>query len=328
MKSSDQVRPSSRRGASGAWSRLKPVREDILESYGLPSKGETRLNDFKTQEVYFNRIIERYMKLCALNREELDRLFASVSSAKAASASPVDTLNSSLSSLLLSKHAPPSHASTGTGSSSAGAGIPRNAFTPSIEELATVLAALRKLREAITASNRSDNFAQRAYFFAIHVSILCRDWSSYLPSLHSLLQHIHPRNALAPHDLKEYVGLLILDQACRQADVAGARATKVLYGYKDWRVEGVLRALVMDDYVGFWRCKRAVDGYQRSVMEFAEGGVRVHALKCLGRSYMSADRRFVERCTDRKWEELAKDGVGWELSADGERVLIKKPKGT
>ena len=48
MKSSDPIRPSSRRGASGAWNRLKPVREDVLESYGLPSKGETRysLNSF------------------------------------------------------------------------------------------------------------------------------------------------------------------------------------------------------------------------------------------------------------------------------------------
>jgi len=42
MKSSDPIRPSSRRGASGAWNRLKPVREDPLETYGLPSKGETR----------------------------------------------------------------------------------------------------------------------------------------------------------------------------------------------------------------------------------------------------------------------------------------------
>ncbi len=318
MKSLDPMRPSSRRAASGAWNRLKPVREDLLDQYGLPSKGETRLNDFKTQQIYLDRIIERYMKLCALNREELDRLFASVSSA-----SVNNSLSSSFSSLSLSKHAPPS-----ANASTASVAIPPNAFTPSMNELATVLSALRKLREAITASNRCDNFARRAYFFAIHVAVLCHDWSSYLPALSALLTHIHPRNPLAPHDLKEYVGLLILDQACRQSDLALARATKIAYGYRDWRVEGVLRSLVMDDYVAFWRLRRAVDGYQRSVMEFAEGNVRVHALKCLGRSYMSADRRFVERCTDRQWNELVKDGVGWELSADGEKVVIKKPKGS
>jgi hypothetical protein len=303
------------------------------------------LNDFKTQEIYFNRIIERYMKLCALNRDELDRLFTSVS---IPSTNPTDTttkstaptanskLTSSFSSLSLSKHAPPEAqhqptrrpplASTSTNTTTHHP-IPQKAFAPSINELATVLASLRKLREAITASSRSDAFALRAYTFAIHVSILCHDWSSYLPSLLSLLSKIHPVNPLSPSTLHECVGLLILDQACRQSDYAGARATKLAYGYKDWRVEKVLRCLVADDYVGFWRVRRSVDGYQRSVMEWADGGVRVHALKCLGRAYLSADRGFVERVTERRWEELVSEGVGWELSADGERVLIKKPKG-
>jgi hypothetical protein len=70
-----------------------------------------------------------------------------------------------------------------------------------------------------------------------------------------------------------------------------------------------------------------VDGYQRSVVEWADGGMRVHALKCLGRSYFSAERGFVERVADRRWEELVSDGVGWELSADGERVVIRRAKG-
>lgn len=273
--------------------------------------------------MYFNRIIERYMKLCALNRDELDRLFASVSSSKL-SRSNDTSMSASFSSLALSKHAPPEHQSTNT--TTTNPTIPRNAFKPSIDELATVLAALRKLREAITASNRCDNFARRAYFFAIHVSILCHDWASYVPALHALLQKIHPRNALAPHDLKEYVGLLILDQACRQADYAGARATKLFYAYTDFRVEGVLRALVEDNWVAFWRLRRSVDGYQRSVMEFAEQGVRIHALKCLGKSYMSADRAFVERSADRGWEHLVEDGVGWDLM--GDKVVIRKVKGS
>lgn len=325
MKSSDPVRPSSRRGASGAWNRLKPVREDPLETYGLPSKGETRLNDFKTQETYFNRIIERYMKLCALNREELNTLFASISSTHGASV-PAPTLttniNASFSSLSLSKYAPkpPPTPTPPTAS------IPPNALTPSINELATVLASLRKLREAITASNRCDAFALRAYFFAIHVSILCADWSSYLPALHALLSKLHPRNPLPPHDLREYVGLLILDQCCRQADYAGARATKAYYGYKDWRVEGVMAALVQDNWTRFWRLRRGVDGYQRAVMAWAEKSVRVHVLKCVGRSYLSVERAWLESVTEKTWEQLVDERVGWELV--GERVVVRKPRGS
>lgn len=120
---------------------------------------------------------------------------------------------------------------------------------------------------------------------------------------------------------------MVLDQACRQSDYAGARATKVLYKFEDRRVEAVLKALVSDDWVTFWRTRRSVDGYQRAVMGWAEGRVRLHALKCLGKAYMRADRRFVERVTERRWEELAKDGVGWELLNEGEVVVIQKPKG-
>lgn len=54
MKPSDPTRPSSRRGASGAWNRLKPVREDVLESYGLPSKGETRYASFSEDDASAN----------------------------------------------------------------------------------------------------------------------------------------------------------------------------------------------------------------------------------------------------------------------------------
>jgi hypothetical protein len=263
------------------------------------------------------------MKLCALNREELDRLFASVSSTQVAST----TLTSSFSSLSLTKP-------TGGLSSSQYASAPaaedrlptRTTPQPSIDELATVLQALRKLREAITASTRTDVFARRAYYFNIHVAILCHDWESYVPALHSLLNTLHPRNPLPPHDLRDFVGLQILDQACRQSDHAGARATKVLYNYSDRRVEAVMRALVADDWISFWRMRKSVDGYQRSVMEWADGRVRVHALKCLGRAYMRADRRFVERCAEREWDELVRDGVGWEL-VDGDKVVIQKPKG-
>lgn len=41
-KADNAVRPSARRGPSGAWSRLKPAVIDPLDAYGLPSKGETR----------------------------------------------------------------------------------------------------------------------------------------------------------------------------------------------------------------------------------------------------------------------------------------------
>ena len=74
------------------------------------------------------------MRLCAINDKQLDELFASVNQ------NPHQTL--------------------------IGLRISETTFSsPSITELSTVLAALRKLREAITATSRKDAFARRAYFF-------------------------------------------------------------------------------------------------------------------------------------------------------------------
>jgi hypothetical protein len=40
---------------------------------------------------------------------------------------------------------------------------------------------------------------------------------------------------------------------------------------------------------------------------------------------LNADRVFVERSADAKWEELIKSGVGWQLQENGV-VVIRKPK--
>ncbi|KAF2202354.1 hypothetical protein GQ43DRAFT_455135 [Delitschia confertaspora ATCC 74209] len=307
MRSTEQRPSSSRRGASGAWNRLKPVRDDPLETYGLPSKGENRLNDFKAQELYYNKIVERYMKFCAASSggDDLNKQFASLK------------LRPSTSSII----SPPS-TSESVPIPPPVSGRPSQA---SGNELATIIASLRKLREAITATSRRDHFAQRAYIFNIHAAILCKDWESYSPALLSLLNVIHPQTPLPSAELHEYVGYLILDLACRQSDITAAYTAKLKYGYTDRRVELVLKALVSDNWVVFWKMKRAVDGYQRRIMEYAEQEMRLHALKCLGRAYMSADRQYVERCADRRWPDLLNDGVGWQLE-DGDKVIIRTPK--
>lgn len=198
-------------------------------------------------------------------------------------------------------------------------------------ELEMVLSAMRKLREAIVASHRVDRFAQRAYIFIIHASILSRAWESYLPALLYLLQNIHENTPMTTSEFNEFAGLHILDVACRQGDLATAfrKKSKVEYGYHDptGRVDSLLKALVMDDWVTFWRLSKRVEGYQKRIMEFKEEDIRIHALKCMGRSYFTADRSFIEKCTGRSWEELVKkNGVGWELQEDGEKVVIRVPK--
>ena len=201
----------------------------------------------------------------------------------------------------------------------------RTSSTERPNDMPNILLAMRKLREGILGSRRRDQFAQRAYMFIIHATILTKHWESYQPALLYLLYEIHPRTPLSIPELQEFVGYRILDLACRQYELVDAFAVKLDFGHRDRKVATVLRSLVHDDWVRFWRTRRAVDGYQRAIMEFATERMRLHALKCVGRSYMVADKAFVERTGDSSWENLVKGGVGWELQETG-NVLIRKPK--
>ncbi|KAI9734686.1 MAG: hypothetical protein M1834_002288 [Cirrosporium novae-zelandiae] len=292
--------PNPRR-PSAAWSRLKGPPSDPLENIGLP------LLDFKTQETYYTKIVERYMKFCASHGSNerphgLDKAFASLSLVPepSALATTIVDLKASTSSI------------------------------PTLEnitsaELSTIMMAMRKLREAIVASGRTDVFAQRAYVFIIRATILTKHMESYHPAILHLLHVIHPVTPLPSPEAHEFVGYYILDLACRLHELGDAYRVRHIYNLQDRLVDAVLDALVHDNWFTFWRLRRAVDGYQKRLLEWTEDDMRIHALKCLGRSYMGASKAYIERCTDREWEVLQKNNrVGWEL--DGEKVIIRRPK--
>lgn len=197
-------------------------------------------------------------------------------------------------------------------------------YDTSSATLSLLTMSMRKLREGILASHRIDAFTTQVYIFIIRLSILLRQWESYHPALLHLLNNMHPRRPLSKLELGEFAGYLVLDLACRQGDLAKAQETRVRYGV-DGKVGKVVRAVVYDDYVGFWRLMRAVDGHRAKIMEYAEENMRLHALKCIGRAYFQVPKEFVEHMTNAKWEVLVeKYKVGWELQ--GEEVIIRKPK--
>lgn len=255
-----------------------------------------RLLDLKVQESYYNEIVKRYMAFCAStgSRDELETQFASLSLTEDADR---QALKASVGSAKMSNRS---------------------------QELSTILFAMRKVREAIVATHRADTFAQRAYIFIIHAAILTKHMESYHPALTYLLNTIHPRRPLSSTELQEFVGYQVLDLACRQYDLAAAYALKNKHKFRDRRVSEVVNAMAHDNWFQFWRIRRLVDGYQKKLMEWAEEGMRLHALKCLGRSYLSADKSYVEKCAERSWESLKRDGVGWELQ--GQTVIIRRPK--
>lgn len=258
---------------------------------------QDRLHDHVNQESFFSTIVQRYMKFCASTGggEPLEAAFASM-------------------------------AITDTSTAQKRPALPhRPSATERPNDLPNILMAMRKLREGILGSRRFDTFAQRAYVFIIHASILTRQWESYQPSLLHLLNSIHPRTPLSSSELQEFAGYQILDLACRQDDISEALIVRERFAHTDRRTMTIINSLIRDDWPRFWRLRRAVDGYQRALMQFAEERIRLHALKCIGRSYMSADKLYIERCADSSWVDLVKTGIGWQLQDNG-NVIIRKPK--
>ncbi|KAK3399860.1 hypothetical protein B0T20DRAFT_434352 [Sordaria brevicollis] len=295
------------------FSRLKPAEIDPLAEYGLPSKGEKRLLNHKTQEAYYAKIAERYLAFCtdAGDRDSLQRQFSRL----ALSDSSTSTGNTSTPLL-----------PAGSTSSSDSSTTPHLPVPSSSDNLSQILSALRKLREALVASSRIDDFTTQVYLFAVRLGILSSSFETYLPSLLYLLRVIHrsPSHPLTSVEYHEVVSYLVLDTACRRGDLAEAYNFRNRYGLKDAKVDATLKALVMDDWVAWRRTKRSVDGYRVRLMEFAEPGIRQTILKAFGRAYLSVGYEYLEEVMGMKWEEMVRGyGVGWEREDSG-RVVIRR----
>jgi len=191
--------------------------------------------------------------------------------------------------------------------------------------LSDVLSALRKLREGIVASKRTDDFAIQAYLFCIRLCILVKHYESYHPAILHLLRQIQPLHPMTTVELNEVTSYLVLDTACRRNNLGEAFELRHRYRLKDAKVDAVLDALVHDNYVEFKRLKQRVDGHRAKLLEYADEAMRRHLLKCFSRTYLTVDLSYLETCADSSWARLtAEDGVGWEL--DETKVVIRKVK--
>lgn len=265
-----------------------------------------RLLDHKTQERFYTKIVERYLSFCSDvgDRDALLHQFASLAACRADSSTSTTAVV--------------------TACTTTPADFPIPA--PQTKDLSTVLMALRKLREGLVASKRVDDFATQAYLFNIRTSILVKHAESYHPAILYLLHTIHPLNSLTTFELREVTGYLVLDAACRRNDLAEAFLLRHRFKLRDPKIDAILRALVRDDFLGFIRIRRSVDGHKAKFLEFYDEIMRRHTLKCFGRAYLSVDTEYLERATGFTFTQLVeKEGVGWH--SDGSKVVIRSMKG-
>ena len=193
------------------------------------------------------------------------------------------------------------------------------------KDISMILQAMRKLREAIVATGRSDSFAQGVYMFIVQVSILLRHVESYHPALLHLLNRMHPGNPLDKGQLSEMLGYRILDQACRQADANAASFIKSQLTFHDGKINQVLHAITRGDWVAFWKAENSANIYQQRLLEPAKSRIRQHAVECLGKAYLSVNVHYVEKITRMSWEALRNERqVKWSL--EGTIVTIRQVK--
>lgn len=278
--------------------------QHVFTHHEVDANQFVRLLDLKTQELYYGKIVDRYMQFCAAagRSDTLDQAFASLSIQDGQPVEPIFSTFAQRETMLSDKASQ----------------------TP--KELSIIMLAMRKIREAIVATSRTDAFALRAYLFIIRATILVKSMESYHPALHHLLRNIHPKSPLSAPEQHEFVGYYILDAACRQKNIALAYELRNQYHHRNARVDMVIHALVHENWFIYWKVQKLVDGYQKRLMEWGNDDMRKHALKCLGRSYLKAEKTYVEKAAGRDWEQLKKqDNVGWELT--GNIVTIRRPRG-
>ncbi|KAI4199153.1 MAG: hypothetical protein LQ350_004783 [Teloschistes chrysophthalmus] len=205
--------------------------------------------------------------------------------------------------------------------------VASSSSVPTSAETAILIVAMRKLREAIVASRRHDMFAKAVYFFIIRTTIMLGHPESYHPALLYLFRRIHPFNFPSNEEKMEFVGYLVLDLACRQNDLASAFHIRCLYNHRSRSIDTVLSALVHGNWLQYWDARTTASAYERRLMEWTDERMATYAMQCLGKSYLSIKKTFLERCTGLEWKTL-KDTrkIPWALDGDGETVIIKQIK--
>ena len=260
---------------------------------------------YTTQEDYFDIIKTRYRSFAGISDEQtLDG----------------DALATCLASLSLDQQGP------GKSIKSAKDELLGKASSISVShELATILLAMRKLREAIVASSRADHFAKTVYLFIIRTAIMLEHVESYHPALLHLLCHVRKVVPLSEDEEMEFVGFYLLDVACRQLDFAAAFRIQNQHGFRDGKIGTVLTALVHGNWILFAKAKAEANAYQRRLIGWADGEMASCLVQYLGKSYLSIPKRYVEQSTDMDWQELKKlRNLPWVL--DGETITIRQMK--
>ena len=196
--------------------------------------------------------------------------------------------------------------------------------TSETKAMPVVTQAMRKLREAIVATQRRDIFAQGAYMFMLHAAILICHVESYHPTILYLLRCIHPITPLSGSLHSQILSYHIMDLACRQKKYDQAFEMIARTSVLQPSIPLLVQALVRGNWVQFCHVKKGLQVYVRRIIDSSDH-VSLHALSCIQKTYLSVDKQFVERTITVAWDRLkSKHDLQWAMEQDV--LKIRQPK--
>lgn len=194
------------------------------------------------------------------------------------------------------------------------------------KNVASIVQAMRKLREAIVATSRTDEFAQGVYVFIIRATILMGHMESYHPALLHLLRQIHCNTPLPESVLHEMLGYHVLDLACRMPDTKNeAYRVRSASGFDNPRIDRVLKAIANGNWIAFWEARKSMSVYEQCLLEDASKKMRMYIIQCLSKTYLTIPKEYAEHAIQKSWTALkTENAVNWAL--EGDTIIIKERK--
>ncbi|RPA73941.1 hypothetical protein BJ508DRAFT_366497 [Ascobolus immersus RN42] len=279
----------------GQWGRLKPPPQG--KEFGFVSKGDTSLKDENAQERFYEDIVTRFIGFCK-DKHDDDR-----------------------EKTFLSFKMPPMVKNGGP--CIQGLGSNEKGFSDMVQDM-------RKLREALLSTGRSDEWAINVYLFFTKASILMRYKEGYRPPIGRLLDiFADPKQTVLKERLPEVAGYYMLDIAIAQEDYNRAYMVKAEYNITDRCILDGIKAIIHFDYRLFRKTLKEMSLYQARILEFAEDRMRASTLTSLQKSYFTLPKATVEQVFGLPWGKVSTMfSINWELDeADGKStVTIRKVK--
>lgn len=194
---------------------------------------------------------------------------------------------------------------------------------------------VRKLREALTASKRSDIFAAQVYLFAIRAGILLDSCENYHPALQHLLRSTGLKRRLRSRDYDECLSYEVMDMSGRrqQLEPALSLCNSLLYKatgarFKDVsKARDVVTAYVRGSWVAFREARNTATALQRILIRPLEQRLQSHAAMCLTKTYFSIEAAFVPKFFDttaQSFFDAHASKRGWTM--DDTSIQLRKMK--